>query len=534
MDSSTDQIPPQLQATIHIGASSISMLVISAEHLGGTPSKPSKTKRPATSKDKPPETIEYMEKPFPLARDIFRSGKISRPTAERGVKILQGFLETLREFGLDAGQVDRAVATNILSEAGNSEVFLNRLSIACGLRVEILDDGEMTRLIYLKTRRRLLDTPSMKKRTTLIVHVGPGNTRALLFKKGRIVRYTSYRLGTHRCGESVEATHTDGPNLLRVIHEQISGQIGQLCFDYQDETIEDMIVIGYEIQLLKPFLTKGGARSTLKNLRTLSREAAGLSSEERVRAYQLDFHTAEAILPALEINLSIADAFHLPNIRIPGSDYERGLLLDLPISASSLTTGFQAEVVRSAKILARQYGADAKHFNHVAFLSKRLFEETQSLHQLTDHDSLLLEVAAILHEVGGFVSPRAHHKHSQYLIQNSEIFGLGRLDVQVVSLIARYHRQSGPKPTHAAYRTLTTPDRIRVAKLAAILRVADALERAHSQRVKDISVKLLRSKLHLTLHGVSDAAVERLAMQSKGNVFHDVFGLEVVLAEHRS
>ncbi|MDA0767943.1 MAG: HD domain-containing protein [Verrucomicrobia bacterium] len=517
MDPAPPLVPPRLQATIHIGASSISMLVVSSENPAGTP----------------PETIEFMEQPFPLARDIFRVGKVTRPTTERAVKVLLGFLETLSEFGIGPLELERVVATNILAEASNSDVFQNRLSIACGLSVEILDDGEMTRLIYLKTRRRLLDTPSMRKRTTLVVHVGPGNTRALLFKKGRIERYTSYRLGTHRSGEAVEATHSDGPALLRVIHEHISGQIGQMCFDYQDEIIEDIVVIGYEIQLLNPFLTRGGLRSTLKNLRTLSREAASLSSEERVRAYQLDFHTSEAILPALEINLSIADAFKLTNIRIPDSDYERGLLLDLPVSAA-LTTGFQAEVVRSAKILARQYEADSKHFNHVAFLAKRLFEETQKLHQLNEHDSLLLEVAAILHEIGGFVSPRSHHKHSQYLIANSEIFGLGRLDVTVVALVARYHRQSGPKSTHTAYRNLPAPDRIRVGKLAAILRVADALERAHSQRVRDISVKCLRSKIHLTLHGVSDAAVERLAMQGKGNIFHDVFGLEVVLVEQGS
>lgn len=522
--SSSDPPPPSLQATIHIGASSISMLVVGA---GPLPEEESGGGRKSATE---PETVEFMEQPFPLARDVFRVGKVTRQTAERGVKILCGFLETLLEFGIVPEALERVVATNILAEATNSEVFLNRLNIACGMNVEILDDGEMTRLIYLKTRRRLRDTPSMKKRTTLVVHVGPGNTRALLFKKGRIVRYTSYRLGTHRSGEAVEATNSDGPALLRVIHEHIGGQIDQLQFDYQDEEIEDIIAIGYEIQLLHPFLTKGGPRSTLKNLRALSREAAGLNSEERVRSYQLDFHTSEAILPALEINVSIADAFQLPNIRIPASDYERGLLRDLPVSAG-MTTGFQTEVVRSAKILAKQYEADTKHFNQVAFLAGRLFEETKALHQLTDHDALLLEVAAILHEIGGFVSPHSHHKHSQYLIQNSEIFGLGGLDVQVVALVARYHRQSGPKPSHTAYRNLTTDDRIRVAKLAALLRVADALERAHSQRVRDISVRVLRSKLQLTVHGVTDAAVERLAMQSKGNLFHDVFGLEVTLLE---
>lgn len=477
------------------------------------------------------EPTEFLEQPLPLARDIFRNARISRSTTERAVEILNGYLETLKELGISPAQITRAVATNILSEASNNEIFLTRIRIACGLKVEILDDGEMTRLIYLKTRRRLHDTPSMRKQTSLVLHVGPGNTRALLFKNGRITRYSSYRLGTHRTGEAVEATHADGSTLLRVIREHISGQTSQLYYDYENENIKDLIVIGYEIQLLSPFLTQeGNPKATIASLRTLVTEAAGLSSEERVRHYQLDYHTGEAIIPTLETILAIGETFKLKSIRIPGSDFERGLLLDLPISPS-LTKGFQSEVLRSAKILGQKYQTDAKHAGHVAKLSKKLFEQTRKLHQLGEHDALLLEVAAILHECGGHISPRAHHKHSQYLIQNSEIFGLGKLDVTVVSLVARYHRNSGPKTSHSSYRGLSAPDRIRVSKLAAILRVADALERTHSQRVRDITVKITKGKARLTLTGVTDATAERLAMQGKGDLFHDVFGLKVVLNE---
>ena len=268
----------------------------------------------------------------------------------------------------------------------------------------------------------------------------------------------------------------------------------------------------------------------VKALRTFVAEAAELTEEERVRRYQLDFHTSDAIVPALETNLAIAEGFDLKYLRIPDSDYERGIQLDLPIS-TSLSTGFQAEVIRSARILGQKFKVDARHASHVAKLAGRLFEETQELHQLGEHDALLLEVAAILHECGGYISPRAHHKHSQYLIQHSEIFGLGRLDVLVVALIARYHRQSGPKTSHPSYRGLDGPDRIRVAKLCALLRVADALERAHSQRVRDFSAEITQNQLRLTLSGVADAAVERLAMESKGTVFHDVFGLQVILVE---
>ena len=506
--------PPRVIASIHIGASSISMLVFENENSA--------------------EVLEFLEQPFPLARDVFRDGRLSRDTTERAVQIIRGYLETLAELGLGSEQIARSVATNILSEASGFEIFLNRLNIACGLQVEILDDGEMTRLIYLKTRRRLRETPSMQKRTTLVVHVGPGNTRAILFKRGRIIRYTSYRLGTHRTGEALEGIEAGGTEALRLIREHTSGQIGQMCFDFEGEDIEDLVVIGYEIQLLTTFLTKSEAtKSNLKTVRNLTREAAALSRDDRVRRYQIDYHTAEALVPAMEINVAIAEAFGLKHLRIPGSDFERGLLADLPVS-SSLSGEFWKEVVRSSRILARRYQCDAKHGNHIAFLCSRLFEELRELHQLDDYDGQLLEVAAILHEVGGFISPKAHHKHSQYIIENSEIFGLAKLDVQIVALVARYHRHSGPKLTHPSYAALDSHDQIRVSKLASLLRVADALERTHTQRVTDISIALTPTRLSLSLVGVADAAVERLAMVGKGDLFQDVFGIEITVLEHQS
>ena len=503
---------PGIDATIHLGASSISMLVFERED--------------------PSRIIEFLEQPFPLARDVFSEGRVGRTTTERAVTVLRGYLEGLAELGLGPKDLSRIVATNILSEAEGFEIFLNRLQIACGLEVEILDDGEMTRLIYLKTRRRIRETPSMKRRTTLVTHVGPGNTRVILFRKGRIVRYTSYRLGTHRAAEALDEVDADGPELLRLIREHTSGHIGQMLFDYEGEEIEDLGAIGYEIQLLTPFLpARDESRVNLKSVGKLSREASGMSRDDRVRNYQLDYHTAEAVIPALEINVAIAEAFDLKGLRIPGSDFERGLLADLPVS-SQLSSGFWSEVVRSARIIAKKYKSHGKHGDHIAFLCARIFEQTRDLHQLDDYDGQLLEIAAILHEVGGFVSPKAHHKHSQYLIENSEIFGLARHDVQIVALIARYHRHSGPRLTHPAYAALSTRDRIRVSKLAAILRVADALERTHTQRISDVNVSLENSRIVLGLVGVTDAAVERLALVSKGDLFHDVFGLPVILQEH--
>ncbi len=504
--------PLTLLSALHVGASSVSMMV---------------AERNANGTLVP---LDFLEQPAPIARDIFRFGNVSQATTERVVSIIKGYQKSLSELGLDPHDVTRAATTNILSEASNHETVMNRIRIACGLRVAIIDDGEMTRLIYLKTRRRLQNLPELRQNTTLVVHVGPGNTRALLFQDGLITRYTSYRMGTHRTREAVEGSHAEGPTMLRVIREHVSGNLAQIRFDFSDVSINGLILIGDEIQSVAARMFQSQPLCPVRVLRQFTTETSMLSDVESVKRFQLDYQTAEALVPALEINLAIAESLKLEAIHIPATEYEQGLLHDLLLSRD-LTGNFAEEVIRSARILAERYQSDPSHGEHVAALCGRFFDELTPLHQLTPHDGLLLQVAAILHEVGTYISPRAHHKHSEYIILNSEIFGLDRLDVTLVALIARYHRHSGPRLDHPSYSALTTDERIRVSKLAALLRVADALERTHAQRVSQIEIRREASKLRLRLPSIADAAVERLAMASKADLFEQVFGLSVVIDE---
>jgi len=487
-----------------------------------------------TSADDPTQEIDFLEQSNGIAHDIFSKGFITRSTIERTVKIIQGYLETLAELGHTSTENIRLVATNIISEASNLDILINRIQISCGIRIALLDDGEMTRLIYLKTRRRLKDTPAMQKRNSLVIHLGPGNTRVLQFTKGRIERYSSYRLGTHRSAKAVDSLHAHGNNLIQLLRSHCGGQIAALVEEYQNELIEEIVVIGYEIQLLANYLlTKHANKVSVDVLRNLGQELADLDADALVKRYPFDYQSAEAALPAIEVNLAIAEAFGLNYIRIPGSDYEKGLLQDILTSGESLES-FEQEVIRSAYELGKKFRVHLQHAEQVSTLSLAIYDQLESLHYLSKHDRLLLHTAAILHESGGFIAAKAHHKHSQYLIKHSEIFGLSQSDITVVALIARYHRNSAPKPSHSDYRDLPPEDRMRVSKLAAILRVADALDRTHSRRVKDLEVTLKQRKLLIKLPGIHDASVERLAMRSKGSLLQDIFGLEINLIEDSS
>ena len=164
-------------------------------------------------------------------------------------------------------------------------------------------------------------------------------------------------------------------------------------------------------------------------------------------------------------------------------------------------------------------------------MATRLFDSLQGEHGLSERHRLLLEVAALMHEAGKFVATRAHHKHSYYVIANAEILGLSRSEIDVVAQVARYHRRSMPKTTHVEYTAMPRDQRMTVNKLAAILRVADALDKGHWQQVHAFQAEQHRQELVLYVQGAGDLGLERLALRTKSDLFEDVFGLKVRLEE---
>ena len=162
-----------------------------------------------------------------------------------------------------------------------------------------------------------------------------------------------------------------------------------------------------------------------------------------------------------------------------------------------------------------------------AELSQKLFRELKHEHGSDSRHELLLYLAALLHEIGTFVNTGSLHKHSQYLIMNSELFGLSGAEVLLVGLVTRYHRRSSPKPTHPYYSTLDRDGRVAVAKMAAILRIALALDADRSSRVRELECHRKANTLVISIPHVDDLSVEQLALKQNRSLFEEVFGMQV-------
>lgn len=473
-----------VQAVIFMGASAISMMV-AEENAAGL------------------RVLDVLTQPIELARDIFLNGLISRETMDRSVQIIGGYDALLNEYRQGGEVRARLLATNVLLDIHNMDSITIRLQTACGLRLEVMDDGEMTRLLYLNMQTMLHDHSELEKKRVLVLHIGPGNTRLLLFEKGRITYYASYRMGVHRTSVAIGETDSgSAEHECSLIREHIRGVVEQIRHDIEDTLPaqpDALAIFGPDFRHIdSPFLD--GDNITIHALSSLVREISSTPYAQRIERYHEDYASVCALLPTSVTYLTMAKEFAPYRILVPREAYGQAFLLNL-LPARKDDLALESEVIHFSLLLANRYKVDRGHSQQVRKLSSSLFEQLQDLHGLSRHDHLLLKVASILHEVGTFINPKNHHKHGQYIILNSEIFGLSRKDIEIIGLLARHHRHGSPTVDERSYAELDMPTRLRVQKLAALLRVADAMERAHAHRISTFTIRRSARKLELLVRG---------------------------------
>ncbi|MGA3028367.1 MAG: Ppx/GppA phosphatase family protein [Bryobacteraceae bacterium] len=465
-----------------------------------------------------------------LGASVFQYGRISEDAMQLVAQMLANMAQTYRK--LDVLAV-RAVATSAVRDAGNQGEFLDRASVALGSRVETISGQEEARLIHLGVQARW---PHPRKRL-LIVDVGGGSMELILSDRGDLSAAWSKPLGAVRLTEVFLKHDPPAPEELRRIHEYIDEKIapalrriGARQFDRVIATSATAAAVVCAINRI-PRPRRDAAdrlRATTAQVRRFFGEVSTQSLAARRKAQGIGPRRAEIIVAGTAVFLRALELFQAPALYYSAAGVREGIVADLfARGAGREPATLSRDQRRTVEEMARRYGVSIPHVRKVAHLAGELFHQLEPLHRLPPSYGRLLQAAGFLHDIGHFVSDSSHHKHSQYLVANSDMPGFTDDERRLISLLCRYHRKSMPAPRHPLFETLAAEDKRGVLLLTPLLRIADSLDRGHEQRVESMEALQRDGAVVVGLRSSADVDLEIWAADRVADHFRQVYNLPV-------
>jgi exopolyphosphatase/guanosine-5'-triphosphate,3'-diphosphate pyrophosphatase len=451
-------------------------------------------------------------------------------------------IESLKRFKAlaDASEAPvRAIATSAVREAENSREFIQKVKNETGVKIEIASGYEEARYIYLGILQAL---PVFNKKI-LMLDIGGGSTEFLVACQREIYYDNSLKLGAIRLTKKFfnedkidSKSVKDCRNFIRGIMNPVVRQIKK--YDYE-------IVVGSSGTIVNIAniisISKGNVPDFKLNNFTFTSEELfpvieqileAKTAKQRAKIPGLDESRADIIAGGALMLEQIFKELKINELTVSEYALREGIIMDIIEHKYRLKGKNHLEDIRFKSVIhaAENFAYEKEHSMHTAKIALKLFDETIELHKLGEQEREYLEAAAILHEVGSFISHSQHHKHSYYLIRNSELFGFTENEKEIIANTARYHRKSNPKQKHPDFAKLTDEDRDVITKLSAILRIADGLDRTHSNVIEDIKCRINEKEVNIILktsNGVP-ADMEIWGAESKKDLFEQTLDVKVV------
>jgi len=479
--------------------------------------------------------LEQVVQSVPIGKDILSSKEISQDTLEHCVTILQAFQRLLGEYRIEAKAV-HAVVIAALRQAENCDVFIDRLTIASGIPFQLLEIGQTAYYYHLALRMITGKKGLLENDSIAVLEIG-GLTCSLLYRdQGEIQYAQTYNIGSLRIRQQFESLRLGNQHLVDIVEGRTRETIENLKQNIKSKKTK-FIFLGRVLRFAIPHLHKAGDLKVessrivciqVSKVEALVKEVKHQSVDELASSWKIPFADAELITPTLMLVLFMAKALKCEAIFIGNLSSSDGLVIEAADNPEREALMLR-HIIRIARETGEKYGCDKLHAETVMEHALALFDILQKEHLCTPKHRMMLQVSALLHDIGMFINARGHHKHSNYLIRNTEFIGLSQDDITIIALIARYHRKSPPRLTNPEFAALPREQRLVVCKLAAILRVADALDRVHDQNLGKLKFKLTERELRCIPSQGVHVYAERIALGEKGDLFKLMYGRSCVI-----
>lgn len=477
--------------------------------------------------------VDYVRRRIELGKDAYSTGSIGYELVEALCDTLSEFTRIMKEYKVDAYE---AYAAAVLRDVSNEFFILDQIKLRTGILVHVLSNSEH-RFVSYKSVAMRDEFEDMVKTSAAVVDVGGAGLQITLFSRGKVVTTQHLGLGTMRMRQQLARKSVNLSQYELQIEEMVEKELEVFKAMYLEEgQIEHLIVIGdYMTELVRRVEKKHDEKTEdvqkfVRYLDKLGKKSLEQISEELGLANEND----ALIIPYIIICKCMAKGFKARSLWAPGVIVSDGIACDYAERNKIYkpTHDFDEDILSAAKSMSERYMSYSPHIDALTQMSTLIFDTMKKEHGLGKRERLLLSVAAILHDCGKYISFLNSPQCAYDIIMASEIIGLSHMEREIVANTVLYnthplapYQEVADKLDHDSYLV--------VAKLSAILRVSNAMDRSHKQKFKNVKAQLKGKELVITIETAEDIALEKTLFDAKTAYFESIFSIKPVMKEKR-
>lgn len=469
-----------------------------------------------------------------LGKDTYAIGRIGTELVDELCRVFLDFQRIMKEFGVEDY---RACATSAVRESKNHIVLLDRIYLKTGIRLEVLNNAEQRFLGYKSIASNSERFQEIIEKGTAIVDVGGGSIQLSLFDKDNLVTTQNIRLGTLRLRERLADVVTErAVRYAGAIEELLNNEMRTYRkFYLKDRNIRYMLLVGSYIQYINKYIHKD------KEVNQITREEFITFYDEFIQKGQLvmaarmgiSMENSTLLLPTLVIYRRLLEETGAENVVILGMDLGDGLAFDYAERKKILKPrhNFENDIIEAARNIAKRYHTNRNHAQLIERLALSIYDKMKQVHGLGRRERLLLQIAALLHDCGKYINMSQAAQCSYNIIMATEIIGLSHVEQEIVANTVRFN--SGdilPFEELAGSSLLERGEYMTIIKLAAILRLANGLDRSHKQKIREIKLNIKDNHtMQILVNSEEDLTLEQAMLPEKTDLFEEVFSIRPVL-----
>lgn len=478
--------------------------------------------------------IERVSRRIRLGEATFKNKIIPFPLVNEICEILQGFKMLMQEYGVEEYKLQ---ATTAVREASNQVFLLDQIYSRTGLVVEVVDMPQEIYTKYLSIRNTVRNAKiSSEREGMLLLDISSGGLGVTLVRDEEIRYQANFHVGIIRIKEGFERQRRESMHFNKALTEYLNSTISPVRNELHQDSVQYLVLSGTETELLLRMLNLDEKQmlhriksETLHNFFDAVRQ---MNLPQIIETYNLKEHMAELALPTILLYDQLLHILPAKEIIITGDSFIDGMQLLYIGNKTSpeMHKAWEQELISLFHSIGSRYLYDKKHVRQVERLSLLIFDKIAKSSGMSDHERLLLRGACILHDIGKYLCMRSHSLYSYQLIMSTDILGFSNREKQIIALAVYYH--ANRLFSHSNPNSPAVPkDMVAVvAKLAAIIRVADALDRSYLQKIHKCNISVTKDNiLKIDAASKMDLALEMWVLEDKAVFFEEVYGIKPIL-----